>query len=329
MNAEPMQLPDTTDGRDYPVIILGSGPAGLTAGIYAARADLRPLVLAGDRPLGQVALSAEIEDFPGFPEAIQGTELMERMRAQAERFGATVIDQDASHVSLVERPFRISTWEGDYRAHALIVATGALPEPLQISSVEEFRGRGVSDCAACDGFFFRNRRVAVVGAGDAAIEEAMVLTQFAESVTLIVPAPDLRGSKMIENRLLGNSKVSVRWNAEVTDVLGDGTIAAVEIRDLTNGERSRLDVQGLFVALGYRPSTRALDGQLELSQDGHLQPRRANGDPVEGVFLAGDVHDPRYRQAVTAAGDGCRAAIDAERWLASVSRVEVATPTNW
>jgi thioredoxin reductase (NADPH) len=323
---------DTGAGADEhhrPVIVLGSGPAGLTAAIYAARAELRPLVIAGVRPLGQVALSAEIEDFPGFPEPVPGSELMERMRAQAERFGATVVDQDATGVALAQRPFGVSTSDGDYRADALIVATGAAPVRLGIRSEEEFRGRGVSDCAACDGFFFRNRHVAVVGGGDAALEEATVLTRFAEAVTLIVPGPEIRGSKTIERRLLADPKLAVRWNAEVTDVVGNGTVGGVMVRDLGTGETSRLDVQGLFVAMGYRPSTAALEDQLQVSEAGYLRPRRADGASIEGVFLAGDVHDHRYRQAVVAAADGCRAAIDAERWLASVQLAKIATPTNW
>ena len=329
MNEDRNHAGDTYDEYHRPVIIVGSGPAGLTAALYAARADLRPLVLAGQKPLGQVALSAEIEDFPGFVEPIPGTELMERMRSQAERFGAAVVDQDATAVALDERPFRVSTGDGDYRADALIVATGASAMSLGIESEEVFRGRGVSDCAACDGFFFRNRHVAVVGAGDAALEEATVLTRFAEAVTLIVPGPELRGSRTVEKRLLADPKVSVRWNAEVTDVVGSGTVGGVMVRDLRTGEASRLEVQGLFVALGYRPSTAAFQGQLQISEDGYLRPRRADGAPIEGLFVAGDVHGDPYRQAVVAAGDGCRAAIDAERWLASVQLTEIATRTKW
>ena len=329
MNEDGIHGRGPDDDYHRPVIIVGSGPAGLTAAIYAARADLRPLVLAGEKPLGQVALSAEIEDFPGFVEPVPGTELMDRMRSQAERFGAAVVDKDATGVALDERPFRVSTGDRDYRADALIVAAGASAMPLGLDSEEEFRGRGVSDCAACDGFFFRNRHVAVVGAGDAALEEATLLTRFAEAVTLIVPGPELRGSRSIEKRLLANSKVSVRWNAEVTDVVGSGTVGGVIVRDLRTGEASRLEVQGLFVALGYRPSTAPFQGQLEVSEDGYLRPRRADGAPIEGIFVAGDVHGDPYRQAVVAAADGCRAAIDAERWLASVQLAEIATPTRW
>lgn len=315
--------------RHWSLVILGSGPAGLTAAIYAARASLRPLVIAGDRPLGQVALSAEIEDYPGFAEPIAGTELMETMRSQAERFGATLLDEDAIRVSVAERPFRVATVSGEHHADALIVATGASAVPLGIPSEGEFRGRGVSDCAACDAFFFRGRRVAVVGAGDTALEEASVLTRFVEEIVLIVPDLKLRGSKTIEKRLLDDPKVRVVWNCEVTDVVGNGAVAGVQVRDRTSGETMRIDVQGLFVALGYRPNAGVLRGQLRTSNEGYLEPCAPDGTQIKGLFLAGDVHDHRYRQAVAAAGDGCRAAIDAEQWLASIGQAEIATATNW
>jgi thioredoxin reductase (NADPH) len=320
-----------TDTRHRKVAIIGSGPAGLTAAIYAARANLEPVVFAGNAPLGQLMITSEVENYPGFPHGIMGPELMQLFRDQAERFEATLLDQDVTRVDFSERPFKL--WVGDegWLADAVIVATGASALWLGLPSEEEFRGRGVSACATCDGFFFRDREVAVVGGGDTALEEALFLTKFASKVTMLVRRDEFRGSKIMQERALANPKIDVVWNREVTEVRGDMTVTQLAVRDTATGEESTLDTQGMFVAIGYKPNTDLFKGQLDLDPRGYCK-TADDGDTntnVEGVFVAGDVHDHRYRQAVTAAGDGCKAAIDAERWLESIGEVERVTATNW
>ena len=321
---------DATDVRHHKVVIIGSGPAGLTAAIYAGRANLEPLVIAGNVPMGQLMITSDVENYPGFPDGIQGPELMGKFREQAERFGATVIDRDATRVDFSQRPHRIWVNEDEYRADAVIVATGASALWLGIPSEEAFRGRGVSACATCDGFFFRGRDVAVVGGGDTALEEATFLTRFANKVTMVVRRGEFRGSRIMQDRALNHEKIDVLWNKEVAEVRGEMTVNALTLRDTTTGETSDLAVQGMFVAIGYKPNTDLFAGQLTVGEGGYLEiVDGMTGSGVEGVFVAGDVHDHHYRQAVTAAGDGCRAAIDAERWLASVGEVEASTATNW
>jgi thioredoxin reductase (NADPH) len=317
------------DGRHRRVAIIGSGPAGLTAAIYAARANLEPIVIAGNVPMGQLMITSDVENYPGFPEGIQGPDLMQKFREQAERFGSTIVDRDATRVDFSERPFRIWTGADEYRADAVIVATGASALWLGLASEEEFRGRGVSACATCDGFFFRGREVAVVGGGDTALEEATFLTRFADKVTMLVRRGEFRGSRIMQDRALNHPKIDVIWNTEVAEVRGDMTVSSLSLRDTNSGELSELTVQGMFVAIGYKPNTDLFGGQLDIGPGGYLQVVGETGSRVEGVFIAGDVHDHNYRQAVTAAGDGCRAAIDAERWLASVGEIETATATNW
>ncbi|HEX6656205.1 MAG TPA: thioredoxin-disulfide reductase [Candidatus Limnocylindria bacterium] len=320
-----------TDTRHRKVAIIGSGPAGLTAAIYAARANLEPVVFAGNAPLGQLMITSDVENYPGFPHGIMGPELMQLFRDQAERFEATLLDQDVTRVDFSERPFKL--WIGDeqWLADAVIVATGASALWLGLTSEEEFRGRGVSACATCDGFFFRDRDVAVVGGGDTALEEALFLTKFASKVTMLVRRDEFRGSKIMQDRAFAHPKIEVIWNKEVTDVRGDMTVTQLALRDTASGEESSLDVQGMFVAIGYKPNTDLFKGQLDLDPRGYCKTAE-DGDTntmVEGVFVAGDVHDHRYRQAVTAAGDGCKAAIDAERWLESIGEVQRVTATNW
>ncbi|HEY7525371.1 MAG TPA: thioredoxin-disulfide reductase [Candidatus Limnocylindria bacterium] len=320
-----------TDTRHRKVAIIGSGPAGLTAAIYAARANLEPVVFAGNAPLGQLMITSEVENYPGFPHGIMGPELMQLFRDQAERFEATLIDQDVTRVDFKERPFKLWVGEEQWLADAVIVATGASALWLGLPSEEEFRGRGVSACATCDGFFFRDREVAVVGGGDTALEEALFLTKFASKVTMLVRRDEFRGSKIMQDRAFANPKIEVIWNREVTEVRGDMTVTQLALRDTTTGEESTLDAQGMFVAIGYKPNTDLFRGQLDLDPRGYCK-TADDGDTnsnVEGVFVAGDVHDHRYRQAVTAAGDGCKAAIDAERWLESIGEVERVTATNW
>jgi thioredoxin reductase (NADPH) len=317
------------DERHRRVAIIGSGPAGLTAAIYAARANLEPIVLAGNVPMGQLMITSDVENYPGFPEGIQGPELMQKFREQAERFGSMIVDRDATRVDFSERPFGIWTGADEYRADAVIVATGASALWLGLPSEEEFRGRGVSACATCDGFFFRGREVAVVGGGDTALEEATFLTRFAEKVTMLVRRGEFRGSKIMQDRALNHPKIDVVWNTEVAEVRGDMTVSSLSLRDTNSGELTELAVQGMFVAIGYKPNTDLFTGQLDIGPGGYLDVIGETGSRVEGVFIAGDVHDHHYRQAVTAAGDGCKAAIDAERWLASVGEIETATATNW
>jgi thioredoxin reductase (NADPH) len=318
-----------TDTRHRRVVILGSGPAGLTAAIYAGRANLEPLVVAGNVPMGQLMITSDVENYPGFPDGIQGPELMQKFREQAERFGATIVERDASKVDFSSRPFGIWLGDEEYRADAVIVATGASALWLGLPTEEEFRGRGVSACATCDGFFFRGREIAVVGGGDTALEEATFLTRFAEKVTMLVRRDEFRGSRIMQERALNHPKIEVRWNTEVAEVRGEMTVNQLLLRDTKSGDESTLDVQGLFIAIGYKPNTDLFVGQLEVGEGGYLEVVGETGSRVEGVFIAGDVHDHHYRQAVTAAGDGCKAAIDAERWLASVGEIEASTATNW
>ena len=320
---------DHTDARHRKVAIIGSGPAGLTAAIYAARANLEPIVIAGNVPMGQLMITSDVENYPGFPQGIQGPELMQQFREQAERFGATLVEKDATRVDFSERPFRIWVGQDLYRADAVIVATGASALWLGLPSEEAFRGRGVSACATCDGFFFRGREVAVVGGGDTALEEATFLTRFADKVTMLVRRGEFRGSKIMQDRAERDPKIEILWNKEVTEVKGEMTVSSLSLLDTATGEASELGVQGMFVAIGYKPNTDLFADQLRVGPGGYLEIFGETGSGIDGVFIAGDVHDSHYRQAVTAAGDGCKAAIDAERWLASVGEIETSTATNW
>jgi thioredoxin reductase (NADPH) len=318
----------THDVRD--VIIIGSGPAGLTAAIYTARANLAPLVLEGepsstsDQPGGQLMLTTEVENFPGFPDGIMGPELMVNMRSQATRFGASIETVRASRVDLSSAPFGV--WVGDpdaaeptHRARAVIVSTGARSLMLGIPGESELLGYGVSTCATCDGFFFRDHHIAVVGGGDSAVEEANFLTKFAETVTLVVRRDELRASKIMQDRARANPKIRFAWNSRPTEVLGtDGKVSGLAVDDTVTGEARVLDVTGVFVAIGHSPNTDLFKGQLDMEDNGYLitQPGSARTN-VEGVFACGDVQDHTYRQAITAAGSGCMAAIDVERYLES------------
>jgi thioredoxin reductase (NADPH) len=318
------------EGRvDSKLVIVGSGPAGLTAAIYAARANLEPVVLAGSAPGGQLMLTSDVENYPGFPDGIQGPDLMTAMRAQAERFGASIIDVDIDRVDLSERPFRIWARGTEYCAQAVIVATGASALWLGLDSESRLRGRGVSACATCDGFFFRDREIAVVGGGDTALEEATYLTRFATRVHLLHRRDAFRASKILVDRARVHPQIQIHTNTAVDEVLGDAKVEGLRLHDTETGDERVMPVEGLFVAIGYRPNTEAFRDWLEVDEMGYLVVRDETGSQVEGVFIAGDVHDHRYRQAVTAAADGCKAAIDAERWLESEGITEAATATAW
>jgi thioredoxin reductase (NADPH) len=318
-----------TDRRHHKVAIIGSGPAGLTAALYASRANLEPIVLGGNVPYGQLMITTDVENYPGFPDGILGPELMDLFKRQAERFGAVVLERDATRVDFSSRPFRLWVGEDEYQADAVIVATGASALWLGLPSEEEFRGRGVSACATCDGFFFRDREIAVAGGGDTALEEALFLTRFASKVTMLVRRDQFRGSKIMVERAQAHPKIEILHNREVAEVRGGMTVESLVLRDTESGETSELPAQGLFVAIGYKPTTDLFVGQLETDERGYLVVQDETGSAIEGVFIAGDVHDHRYRQAVTAAADGCKAAIDVERWLESVGEIKASTATNW
>jgi len=318
------------EGRvDTRLLIVGSGPAGLTAAIYAARANLEPVVLAGSAPGGQLMLTSDVENYPGFPDGIQGPDLMAAMRAQAERFGSKLIDVDIDRVDLSERPFRVWARGTEYRAQSLIVATGASALWLGLESETRLRGRGVSACATCDGYFFRDREIAVIGGGDTAFEEATYLTRFATKVHLLHRRDTFRASKIMIDRAAEHPKIEIHPNVAVDEVLGDSKVEGLSLRDTATGEMSKMAVDGVFIAIGYVPNTAAFRDWLDVDAKGYLVVRDGTGSNIDGVFIAGDVHDHRYRQAVTAAGDGCKAAIDAERWLEAQGITEAATATAW
>ncbi len=316
-------------GNHAKVLIVGSGPAGLTAAIYAARANLEPIVIGGYAPGGQLMITSDVENYPGFPEGIQGPELMQKFREQAERFGTRFVDVDLERVDLSGRPFRLWAEGHEYTADSVIVATGASALWLGLENETRLRGRGVSACATCDGFFFRGKKVAVVGGGDTALEEATFLTRFADQVVVLHRRDRFRGSKIMQQRALDNPKIDVRWNTEVADVLGGEKVEALRLRDTATGGEADESIDGLFVAIGYKPNTDAFRDWLELDDKGYLVVTDETNTRIEGVFVAGDVHDHRYRQAVTAAADGCKAAIDAERWLEAQGIAEVSTATAW
>ena len=299
----------------YDVIIIGSGPAGFTAGIYTSRAKLKTLIITGSLPGGQLMTTSEVENYPGFPNGIFGPELMMNMRQQAERFATTIIDDEVLKVDFKKRPFLISTHSETYEGRAILLCTGASPRKLDIDGELEFGGRGVSYCATCDGPFFKGEEIAVIGGGDTAIEEATFLTKFGKSVKIIHRRDFLRASKILQEKAFENSKIQFVWNHVVTRITGNKKIESIDVKNLTTGKIQNLSVGGLFVAIGHEPNTSIFKDQLELDDKGYVVLKENTRTSVEGVFAAGDVHDYRYRQAVTAAGFGCMAALDVEKWL--------------
>lgn len=304
------------------VIIIGSGPAGLTAAIYTARASLAPLVIEGepsstsDQPGGQLMLTTEVENFPGFPEGIMGPELMSNFRRQAERFGAKFLTEKVTKVDFSARPFKVWVRDDEYHADAVIVSTGARSLMLGLEEEQRLIGHGLSTCATCDGFFFRDHHIAVVGGGDSAIEEASFLTKFASKVTLIHRRDEFRASKIMQERAFANPKIEVLWNHTVTKINGDDKVDGIEVTNTVDGSVSTLPVTGVFIAIGHRPNTDLFAGVLDMDDSGYLQTQPDSSyTNIDGVFACGDVQDHTYRQAITAAGSGCMAAIDTERWL--------------
>ena len=304
------------------VIIVGSGPAGYTAALYNARADLQPLVFAGLQPGGQLMITTDVENYPGYPDGIMGPEMMELFKKQAERFGTTYIPGDVVKVDFSKRPFKITTEDRELQALSVIIATGASPRKLGVKGEEEYAGRGVSYCATCDGFFFRDKEIVVVGGGDSAMEEGLFLTKYGSRVTVVHRRDKFRASKIMADRLLANPKVQVLWDSAVDEIVGDGKkIHAMRIKNLKTGDATEHAADGFFVAIGHTPNTSLFEKILPMTPEGYLH-IKANSSytNIPGVFAAGDVHDHVYRQAITAAGAGCRAAIDCERWLEAEGR---------
>ena len=306
-----------TDVRN--VIIIGSGPAGYTAAVYAARANLSPLVIEGVQSGGALMTTTDVENYPGFPDSVMGPDLMDNMRKQAERFGAEMVTDDATRVDLTG-PVKV-VWVGDteYRAHSVILATGSAWRPLNVPGEQALLGHGVSSCATCDGFFFRNQKIVVVGGGDSAMEEATFLTRFAESVTIIHRRDEFRASKIMADRALANPKIKVEWNSVVTEIVeNDGKVGEVRVRDVNTGAERTLDATGVFIAIGHDPRSELVRGQVDLDDEGYVLVKTpSTRTSLEGVFAAGDLVDHTYKQVVTAAGTGCAAALDAERFLAA------------
>ena len=321
-----------TDGKDesvksgkvslYDVIIVGSGPAGYTAGIYTSRARLKTLLVTGTLPGGQLMTTSEVENYPGFPNGIFGPELMMNMRQQAERFGTIAVDDEVIQVDFKQRPFKITTSSEIFESEAVLICTGASPRKLGIKGEQMFAGRGVSYCATCDGPFFKGEDIVVVGGGDTALEEATFLSKFGKSIKIVHRRDSLRASKILQDKAFENPKIEFLWNSVVSDIIGDKKIASIVVRDIYNGKEQKIQAGGLFVAIGHDPNTGIFTGQLELDDKGYIALKNNSLTSVEGVFAAGDVHDYRYRQAITAGGFGCMAALDVEKWLTERKRSE-------
>ncbi len=312
----------------YGVIIIGSGPSGYTSAIYAARANLSVLMFQGYQVGGQLMTTSEVENYPGFEGGILGPEMMEKFEQQARRFGTEMMAEDVTAVDFSKRPFTVTTDSGEYQAKSIIISTGASAKWLGLPSEKHLQGRGVTACATCDGFFFKKKDVIVVGGGDTAMEEATFLTRYVNHVTMIHRRDSFRASKIMQDRVHNNPKISVMMNTEIVEVLGDDAVTGVQLRNVQTGEEHKLPVQGVFVAIGHQPNTSLFKGVLDMDKAGYIVPKENTMTNIPGVFAAGDVTDHRYRQAITAAGDGCRAAIDMERWLED-TQGELVGVENW
>jgi thioredoxin reductase (NADPH) len=305
-------------GGTYDVIIIGSGPAGLTAAIYTGRARLKTLVIAGSSWGGQLMLTSMVENYPGFPEGILGPDLMNNMLKQAQHFGAEVVFEDAESVDFSMRPFKVMAGGAVYESHSVIIATGASPRELGLESEERLRGKGVSNCAVCDGVFFKDKTVVVVGGGDSAMEEALFLTRFVRKVKVIHRRSQLRATKILQERAFGNPKMEFIWNSVVEEILGKERVEGVRIKRVDTGEVSEIRCDGVFVSIGYKPNTDLFKGQVEMDEKGYIVAKDFTETSVEGVFVAGEAKDHRYRQAITAAGEGCQAALDAIKYVEEI-----------
>ena len=297
------------------LIIIGSGPAGLTAAIYTAREDFKPLVITGLSSGGQLLLTTKVENYPAFPDGIDGPELVESMRKQAEKFGARFANEDVVDVDFSAKPIKIKTSSAEYEANSVILATGASAKWLGIPSEQKYIGKGISSCATCDAPFFKGKNVVVVGGGDTAMEDSLFLTKFVESVTIVHRRGEFRASKIMQGRVLSNPKIKVVWDSEVSEVLGNGKVTGVKIKNVKSGEVTEMNVDGVFVAIGYAPNTKFLQGKLKLDEQGYIITKEEVLTDIEGVFVAGDVSDRKYRQAITAAGSGSKAALEARAYI--------------
>ncbi|MBL1352924.1 MAG: thioredoxin-disulfide reductase [Zetaproteobacteria bacterium] len=309
-----------SDVQHHHLIILGSGPSGYTAAIYAARANLKPVIIQGVQPGGQLTTTTDVDNYPGYKDGVQGPEMMEDFKAQAERFGTQMIWDHINSSDLSSRPFHLKGDEAEYTCDALIIATGASARYLGLPSEEAFAGRGVSACATCDGFFYRNQEVAVIGGGDTAVEEALYLSNICSKVTLVHRRDALRAEKVMQDKLLATDNIEVKWNSTLDEVLGDDSgVTGMRLKSTVDGSTEDVSVHGVFIAIGHTPNTGFAKGQLDMDSAGYLTTRgKSTQTSVNGVFAAGDVADPVYRQAITSAGEGCKAALDAERWLSSL-----------
>ena len=308
-----------SDTQHHRLIILGSGPAGYSAAIYAARANLSPVVIQGIQPGGQLTTTTDVDNYPGYKDGVQGPEMMEDLKAQAERFGTEIIWDHINEADVSTRPFKLKGDEGEYTCDALIVATGASAKYLGLPSEEAFAGKGVSACATCDGFFYRNQEVAVIGGGDTAVEEAIYLSNICSKVTLVHRRDALRAEKVMQDKLLATENIEVKWNSTLDEVLGDDSgVTGMRLKSTQDGSTEEISVHGVFIAIGHKPNTDFFKGDIALDDAGYLITQgKSTNTSVEGVFAAGDVADPVYRQAITSAGEGCKAALDAERWLSA------------
>ena len=306
--------------KKFDIIIIGAGPSGYTAAIYTSRAKRDTLVISGMLPGGQLMLTTEVENYPGFSDGILGPELMTTMRKQTERMGATIIDDEVVNVDFRRKPFKVLTHAEEYEADAVIIATGASPRKLGAKGEQEFSAKGVSYCATCDGPFFKNQEIVVAGGGDSAMEEAIFLTKFAKNVHIIHRKDTLRASKIMQNRAFENNKIKFHWNSVIEEIKGNQKVNQIMIRDVTTNQQSIMDIGGLFVAIGHEPNTKMFKGQIELDEQGYIILKNHTHTSIDGIFAAGDVHDHRYRQAITAAGFGCMAAIDVDKYLSENRR---------